>query len=240
MQYSDSELRNNKAIYSYGIEKQKKIRAYYLLVSGITIFLLTLTGLTNGISEWTNNFLLEKLGYTNKWSATFGPRSFVLVMSDIAALSSKVVILIAVIIITIYYRMYNMLRQVWKFLIVIFGGISFLILVKLLFTTEIPYDPIELFTSNIGSYPSGHAFMAMIFYLTVALMLSRKQKRADVRRFIFISASSIIFLIGISRILGAAHNVSEVLAGWSLGLVWVCTCWLVERFIKINFKLKLD
>ncbi|MGD8307487.1 MAG: phosphatase PAP2 family protein, partial [Ignavibacteria bacterium] len=124
----------------------------------------------------------------------------------------------------------------WKFLSVMLGGMFILIVIKMLFAKEIPYNPIELITTDISSYPSGHAFMAMIFYSTIAVLLSRKQRRSKVRRFTFVSALIIILLVGLSRIFGAAHNFSEVLAGWSLGLIWVCTCWLIERYIRVNYQ----
>lgn len=236
MQKSDSEVNHNKKIYSYGREKHKKTRAYYLLTLGAMGFLITLWGLTDGMSNAIDYYLLDNLGYTNKWTKTFGPRLLVLTMNDIAALSGKVFMLISILLITIYYYIRREYSLIWKFISAILGGIFLLVIVKILFAQEIPYNPIELIVSNISSYPSGHAFMATVFYLTLAVLLSRRQRRSIVRRFTFISACSLIFLIGISRVFGAAHNLSEVLAGWSLGLIWVSFCWLMERYIKINFK----
>jgi len=238
MQTSDSDIIDRKMIYSYGLEKQKKIRAYYLLILALVVFLLTLSGLMDSLSDWMDYYLYDNLGYTNKWTKTFGPRMFVLTMQDIAALSGKVFMLVSIILISIYYRIRREYKLFWKFFSVIFGGIILLIIVKMIFAESIPYNPIELITTDISSYPSGHAFMAMIFYLTIAVLLSRKQRRSKVRWFTFISASSIIFLVGLSRILGAAHSVSEVFAGWSLGLIWVSICWLIERYIRINYKLE--
>jgi len=238
----DSDLKRKQSYldYRFGGEKQKATLAYSLLAVGIVLFLLTLSGLFNGISNSVEYFLTDTLGYTNKWSKTFGPQPFVNLMDDISALSSKFFITISIILITLYYRIREEHKQVWKFLFVIVGGISFLIFVKLLFAKDTPEDPILLIITNIGSYPSGHAFIAVIFYLTLAVILSRTQKSSGVRRMLFIAASVIIFLVGISRIFGASHNLNEVIAGWSLGLVWVSICWLIERFIKINYKLKLE
>lgn len=235
MQTSDSEISERKMIYSYGVEKQKKIRAYYLLITGLILFLITLSGLTDGLSDWINSYLFDKLGYTDKWTKTFGPRLLVLTMNDIAALSGKVFIFISILLVSIYYRIRREYKLYWEFLSVMLGGIFFLIIIKMLFANEIPYNPMELITTDIGSYPSGHAFMAMIFYLTIAVLSSRKQRRSKVRRFTFVSVLIIILLVGLSRIFGAAHNFGEVLAGWSLGLIWVCTCWLIERYIRINY-----
>ncbi|HQF42631.1 MAG TPA: phosphatase PAP2 family protein [Ignavibacteriaceae bacterium] len=42
----------------------------------------------------------------------------------------------------------------------------------------------------------------------------------------------ITLFIGISRILPGIHTFNDVLAGWSLGMIWLCICWLLERKIK--------
>jgi len=96
--------------------------------------------------------------------------------------------------------------------------------------------PIDLLLSSIAKYPSGHAYMALLFYLMIAVFLTRKQRRSEVRVYTFVFSSIIIFLIGISRILGAQHNLTEVLAGWSLAMIWLTRCWLIERFIKLHYK----
>lgn len=237
----DSEIKRKQSYldYKYGNARNKATLAYILLAVGIFLFLLTLSGLFDGISDSLEFLLANELGYTNKWSKTFGPEALVNLMDNIAALSSKFFILLCIVVITLYYRIREEHKQVWKFLIVIIGGISFLILVKLLFAEESPDDPILMIISNIGSYPSGHAYMAVIFYLSLAVILSRQQELQGIKRLIFITSLSIIFIVGISRIFGAAHNLNEVIAGWSLGLVWVSVCWLAERYIKMNYKLEL-
>jgi hypothetical protein len=34
---------------------------------------------------------------------------------------------------------------------------------KMVFAENVPYEPIDLLISSIASYPSGHAFMSMLF-----------------------------------------------------------------------------
>jgi undecaprenyl-diphosphatase len=223
-------------VYSYSKDRQKLKFAYYLLATGSGIFLLTLLGVTNGVSEWIDYFLLENLGYTNKWSKTYGSPLLVHMLSDIAALAGKVLLFIATTFIIIYYRIRKEYKLLWKLLIVIGGGSFLLLFTKMIFSEDVPYEPIDLLVSSVASYPSGHAFMAMLFYLTIAVFLTRKQRRREVRIYTLVFVSVIIFLIGLSRIFGAQHNLTEVLAGWSLAVIWLSCCWLLERFIKINYK----
>jgi len=236
MHNSEPQKRYRGMVYSYEKDRQKLKSAYFLLTTGGGIFLLTLIGLTDGVSEWTDYFLLDNLGYTNKWSKTYGSSLFVHTIKDLSALGGKVLLFIATTFTITYYYIRKEYKLLWKFLIVIIGGSFLLLFTKMIFSEDVPYEPIDLILSSIAKYPSGHAFMAMLFYLTIAVFLTRKQRRSEVRVYTLVFTSIIIFLIGICRILSAQHNLTEVLAGWSLALIWLSCCWLIERFIKINYK----
>jgi len=223
-------------VYSYEKDRQKLKFAYFLLLTASIVFLLTLVGVTDGISEWINYFLLDNLGYTNKWSNSYGSSLFRNTLNDLAALGGKVLLFIATTFIIIYYTIRKEYKLLWKFLTVIIGGLFLLLVVKMMFAEDVPYEPIDLLLSSIAKYPSGHAYMALLFYLMIAVFLTRKQRRSEVRVYTFVFSSIIIFLIGISRILGAQHNLTEVLAGWSLAMIWLTCCWLIERFIKVHYK----
>ena len=225
---------HTRLVYSYEKEQQKKIAAYALFLTGLFVFVLTLTGFTDGISNWTNSFLLDKLGYTNKWSERFGPTWFLHLVDDIAALGGKVVLLLGVSLVVIYYKIRKEHKLLWKFFIVVSGAVIFMIIIKLMFADEAPYEPIDLLISNVADYPSGHAMLAIVFYSTLAVLLARRQRREIVRIYTLISAAIIISAIGVSRIVGAAHTVTEVLAGWSLGLMWLCLCWFTERYLEMK------
>ena len=236
MDNSESQRQYRGMVYSYEKDRQKLRFAYFLLSTASIVFLLTLIGVTNGVSDWIDYFLLDNLGYTNKWSKTYGSSLFVHTLNDVAALGGKVLLFIATTFIIIYYTIRKEYKILWKFLTVIIGGLFLLLVVKMMFAEDVPYEPIDLLLSSIAKYPSGHAYMALLFYLMIAVFLTRKQRRSEVRVYTFVFSSIIIFLIGISRILGAQHNLTEVLAGWSLAMIWLTCCWLIERFIKLHYK----
>jgi undecaprenyl-diphosphatase len=225
---------HTRLVYDYEKERQKRIAAYGLFITGMFLFILTLTGFTDGISNWTKEFLLDKLGYTNKWSERFGPPWFLHLVDDVATLGGKIVLLLGVPLVLVYYRIRKEYKLLWKFFIVISGSVILMILIKLMFADEAPYEPIDLLISNVADYPSGHAMLAIVFYFTLAVLLTRRQRREIVRKFTLISAVIIVFAVGISRIVGAAHTVTEVFAGWSLGLMWLCLCWLTERYLEMK------
>lgn len=230
----DLDSQKHHYLYNYELERQKKIFATALLFFSIFTFFLTIIGFTDGISEIVNSALVHSLGYNNQWSQIIGPDWFVMITEDISALGGAVVIFIFLTAIAGYYYLKREEKRLWKLLFVVVGGGIILQFLKIIFAEEFPHDPTELITSAVSSYPSGHAMMATIFYLTVAVYRTRRHGRQKVRRYTIISAAVIVFLVGISRVLHGSHTVTEVLAGWSAGMIWLCLVWFLERYIKKN------
>jgi len=69
-----------------------------------------------------------------------------------------------------------------------------------------------------SSFPSGHATSSMIFYLTVALVLSAGTRW---RPLAAAGAITLSFLIGTSRVMLGVHWPSDVIGGWAFGMLWV-------------------
>lgn len=68
------------------------------------------------------------------------------------------------------------------------------------------------------SFPSGHAASSMIFYLTIALALTPPGRW---RRIAALGAVLLSLLIGTSRVMLGVHWPSDVIGGWSFGMLWV-------------------
>ena len=87
----------------------------------------------------------------------------------------------------------------------------------------------HLVVVQTSSFPSGHATSSMIFYLTLALALTR-----DTRWHRAAAAAILLSLIvGTSRVMLGVHWPSDVVGGWAFGLLWVLlTLRLAERELK--------
>jgi membrane-associated phospholipid phosphatase len=82
-----------------------------------------------------------------------------------------------------------------------------------------------------SSFPSGHATSSMIFYLTLVLALAP----AAWRRPAAAAAILLSLLIGMSRVMLGVHWPSDVIGGWSFGLLWVLvTLRPAERLFASN------
>lgn len=88
----------------------------------------------------------------------------------------------------------------------------------------------HLVVVRTSSFPSGHATSSMIFYLTLALALTR---HSSWHRSAALGAILLSVLIGTSRVMLGVHWPSDVVGGWAFGLLWVLlTLRLAERELK--------
>jgi undecaprenyl-diphosphatase len=82
-----------------------------------------------------------------------------------------------------------------------------------------------------ASFPSGHATMSAVTYLTLGALVARLLARRRTK--LFVVACAIVFsaLAGGSRVYLGVHWPSDVLAGWALGASWAAACWLAADAI---------
>ncbi len=78
------------------------------------------------------------------------------------------------------------------------------------------------------SFPSAHSATSMAVYATLALVLAGACRGA-LRWAVAVSAAALVAVIGLSRVLLAAHYPIDVLAGWLTGGALVVASWLLVR-----------
>ncbi len=77
------------------------------------------------------------------------------------------------------------------------------------------------------SFPSGHAMLSAVTYLTLGLLVSRVVGRRRLRTYILGIAVVVTLLVGVSRVYLGVHWPTDVLAGWAAGAVWALVCWVL-------------
>lgn len=83
-----------------------------------------------------------------------------------------------------------------------------------------------------ASFPSGHSMMAAVVYLTLSVMLANFLPGRRLKTYIVSLAVVLTFLVGASRVVLGVHYPSDVLAGWTAGLVWALLCGLLAGRFK--------
>ena len=82
----------------------------------------------------------------------------------------------------------------------------------------------RIFTS---SFPSAHAMMSTVTFLTIAAMLATLIQRPALRAYTFAVAAMLAILVGVSRVYLGVHWPTDVAAGWAVGVAWASLSWLV-------------
>jgi membrane-associated phospholipid phosphatase len=77
------------------------------------------------------------------------------------------------------------------------------------------------------SFPSGHATMATAVALAVYFIFAKRVHLASLRMLLLIVCAAWIFIISFSRVYLDVHWLSDVIAGFGLGLFWITllTAW---------------
>lgn len=82
------------------------------------------------------------------------------------------------------------------------------------------------------SFPSGHAMLSAVTYLTLGALLTRTTSRHALRGYFLGVAILLTLLIGLSRIYLGVHYPTDVLAGWALGSAWAMACWIAAIWLQ--------
>jgi undecaprenyl-diphosphatase len=81
------------------------------------------------------------------------------------------------------------------------------------------------------SFPSGHAMLSAIVYLSLGASFARFNRRKAVKAYSLIVAAFLTILIGVTRVYLGVHWPTDVLAGWAAGGVWALLCWLAADVV---------
>lgn len=104
---------------------------------------------------------------------------------------------------------------------------------KVLFRRVRPLDDHGFISATGWSFPSGHAFAAMVFYGMLAYVLLRLLPQR-LHRAVIAAALGLIGVTGISRILLQVHYFSDVLAGYASGAAWLVLCIGIAEYLRCS------
>jgi undecaprenyl-diphosphatase len=84
------------------------------------------------------------------------------------------------------------------------------------------------------SFPSGHAMMSAIVFLTLGALLAQRRKERRLKLFVMGTAILLALVVGVTRIYLGVHWPTDVIAGWTAGSFWALLCWFIADRLQQN------
>lgn len=151
---------------------------------------------------------------------------------DITALGGHAVLTIITLSTALYLAMTGRRHAALLVIAAVGGGSLLSTLLKLGFDRPrpdlVPHS-VQVYTA---SFPSGHAMLSAVAYLTLGALLARVHERRSVKIFVLGLAIALTALIGMSRVYLGVHWPSDVLAGWCVGAAWASLCRYVALLLQ--------
>ena len=147
-------------------------------------------------------------------------------VGDITALGGWTVLTLFVLLVVGFLLSLRRWREALVLLVAALGGTALGQTLKGVFGRERPEESWRLVEAIHTSFPSGHAMMSAVIYLTFGALMARFANRTRVKIFGIVMGLVLTVLVGVSRVFLGVHWPSDVLAGWCVGAAWAMACWL--------------
>jgi undecaprenyl-diphosphatase len=216
------------------------VAAILVVAIGLWIFLGVADEMGEGDTAVFDSAILSALREGGNAHDPIGPHWFELAAADVTSFGSVTGLTLIVALIAGFFAAFRRYREAWVLLAAPISGSLLSQWLKQYFNRERP--PTEFHAVEVinPSFPSGHAMLSAVVYLTLAVLIARFSNRKRVKFYSLFAGVFMTLVVGASRVYLGVHWATDVLAGWSLGAAWALAWWLgawgIERFGPVNLR----
>lgn len=164
-----------------------------------------------------------------RWAVSLRTPALTALASPVTDLGSAIALTVLTTIAAAILALRGRLGQAALVVATMLGAAALSATLKLYFGRERPPLPDLLGDPSLTfAFPSGHSLGTAAFATVLAclVLLEAQSSRAAKTQAVLVAAA-LTLLVGMSRIYLGYHWLTDVLAGWSLGMAWACTTHLV-------------
>ena len=141
--------------------------------------------------------------------------------------------------------LYFIIRRYWKefwLTLVGFGGSLLFFVLSHIFNRHRPVFAVPVATTLTGpGFPSGHTVVAVTLYGLLAYLLLPTISSRFWKSVVIIIAVLIMLFIGFSRLFTGGHYLTDVIAGYAVGLAWAGVSYMtIETYFARRNRKKIE
>ncbi|HKY07199.1 MAG TPA: phosphatase PAP2 family protein, partial [Candidatus Binatia bacterium] len=198
-----------------------------LIVAGGVLVFSELIEMIGGEPHAFDRRVLLALRSSTDSSDPVGPGWIELMFRDITSLGGAAVLILMTAAV-VGFLFIDGKRAAATFVLASVGGGTLLSTgLKLIFARPRPDVVPHLVDVSSASFPSGHAMLSAVVYLTLGALLSRVEGPPRIKIYVLSVGILLTLLVGMSRVYLGVHWPTDVLAGWCAGAVWATLCWRI-------------
>lgn len=199
-------------------------------------FLSIAEEVAEGETHAIDRALLMALRHPENPARPIGPDWLVTGAADITAFGSVAGLSLIVLLIAGVFVAFRRFREAAVLVAAPASGVAVSQMLKLAFGRERPEVSLHAVEVVNASFPSGHAMLSAVVYLTLAALVARFTERKRLKAYALAAGVLVSILVGLSRVYLGVHWPTDVLAGWCLGAAWALgwwlAVWLYERLAR--------
>ena len=159
-----------------------------------------------------------------------GPEWLEVIVRDLTALGGAVTLGMLTIAVCGYFWLQLRPRMALFVLLAMAGGSLFNSLLKEFFERPRPELVPHATAAAMSSFPSGHAMMSTVAFLTLGALLAHASSKLGIKLYILGWSLLLTILVGVSRVYLGVHWPTDIIAGWIAGGVWALLSLLACRW----------
>ena len=203
--------------------------ALHIIAFGVMTFVEVADDMTEADGQAFDQMVLSALRpYADDPGRPWGPWWLKEAAADLTSLGGISVLTLFAAIVIVFLISQRKRLSALLLVLGLIGGVALSEGLKAVFARARPPAVYQATETINASFPSGHALLSAVFYLSLGVMLTRAFPEKHFKAYVLGVAILITLLVGLTRIYLGAHWASDVFAGWSVGAAWAMALWLVS------------
>jgi undecaprenyl-diphosphatase len=212
-----------------------------LVIAGaVLLFAALVDNVVKGETHAFDRAVLLALRNPDDLADAIGPRWLEIMFHDITSLGGTTVLALMAAAVVGFLLIDGKRAAALLVIVSVGGGALLSSSLKLAIGRPRPDLVVHLVEVHTPSFPSGHAMLSAVVYLTLGALLSRVEGPPRIKIYVLSLAVTLTFLIGLSRIYLGVHWPTDVLAGWCVGAGWAVLCWRLAVTLQRRGEIEAD